>query len=65
MSDEADISQTIVCTICLGAFESGQKLRVTDCKHKFHMDCFDEWIIGATKFKCPNCNQILEINNKI
>ncbi|CAG9316692.1 unnamed protein product [Blepharisma stoltei] len=48
------------CTICLVDFKQGEVLRLTKCKHIFHVGCIDEWIISSSKKKCPNCNwQIL------
>ena len=34
------------CCICLGDFEDGEQLRVLGCKHGFHMDCVDEWLLA-------------------
>ena len=38
---------------CLGRRE-GDKQRVLPCKHRFHMECIDQWL-SARKPLCPIC----------
>ncbi|CAG9335700.1 unnamed protein product [Blepharisma stoltei] len=47
------------CSICLVDFKAGETLRLTKCKHIFHVSCIDEWIITSRKKKCPNCNMVI------
>lgn len=52
--DEKDCSR---CTICLEDFKEGStQIRVTPCKHIFHVNCFDEYIFKNLMLPfCPNC----------
>ncbi|KAL5569632.1 hypothetical protein UlMin_026207 [Ulmus minor] len=46
------------CTICLGEFENGDKVRVLPkCCHGFHVRCIDPWL--ASHSSCPTCRQSL------
>lgn len=33
------------CRICLRAYEIGQQIRRLPCRHKFHVDCVDNWLL--------------------
>ena len=37
------------CAICLNDFERGDRVRVLPCKHIFHLDEVDEWLIHRKK----------------
>lgn len=37
------------CAICLSDFERGDRIRVLPCKHIFHMEEIDEWLIHRKK----------------
>ena len=37
------------CAICLNDFAKGDKVRVLPCKHIFHLDEVDEWLIHRKK----------------
>ena len=47
------------CTICLGeidvAVEEPKKL---DCKHEFHKECIEEWLLKGKK-TCPCCRALV------
>ncbi|EXB96529.1 RING-H2 finger protein ATL73 [Morus notabilis] len=46
------------CTICLGEFEEGDKVRVLPkCSHGFHVRCIDPWLVSHSS--CPTCRQSL------
>ncbi|KAE8685658.1 RING-H2 finger protein ATL72 [Hibiscus syriacus] len=46
------------CSICLGEFEDGEKVRVLpECKHGFHVRCIDTWLVSHSS--CPNCRHSL------
>ncbi|KAF8230079.1 hypothetical protein L208DRAFT_140471 [Tricholoma matsutake] len=42
------------CAICLSDFVKGDKVRVLPCRHIFHLDEVDEWLIQRKKL-CPVC----------
>ncbi|GFY95781.1 hypothetical protein Acr_11g0000870 [Actinidia rufa] len=42
------------CSICLGAFEEGEKVKVLPlCHHGFHAGCVDTWLLSRPS--CPLC----------
>lgn len=45
------------CVICLGDLMPGQRVRMTNCQHKYHADCVDGWL--AEQQTCPTCRQQL------
>jgi hypothetical protein len=42
------------CSICQCDFETSDKVRITKCRHVFHMDCVDKWFLEDS-YKCPIC----------
>jgi hypothetical protein len=44
----------VECAICLSDFEIGDRVRVLPCRHIFHMDEVDGWLIQRKKL-CPVC----------
>ena len=34
------------CAVCMADFKAGDELRVLPCKHAFHANCVDEWLLG-------------------
>lgn len=44
------------CTICLGAFGTGELVRKLKCTHSFHCECIDVWLTGHRN-SCPLCRQ--------
>jgi hypothetical protein len=38
----------------VGCCRDGEKLRVLPCKHRFHLECIDQWL-SARKPLCPIC----------
>ncbi|KAI8925264.1 hypothetical protein BC831DRAFT_461703 [Entophlyctis helioformis] len=43
------------CALCLCDYENGDRLRELFCRHRFHAECVDEWLVQG-KRKCPVCN---------
>lgn len=41
------------CTICVTAFEIGEKITELECKHVLHTECIAEWV--KYKSECPIC----------
>lgn len=42
------------CSICLGDFELDDTLRRLPCRHHFHIDCIDPWLLTQST-ECPLC----------
>ncbi|KAJ1984135.1 hypothetical protein H4R34_000846 [Dimargaris verticillata] len=42
------------CTICLDTFNIHTYIRQLPCKHKFHLQCIDKWLVMKTAI-CPLC----------
>lgn len=49
------------CTICYEEFLFDSDVRLLECKHYFHPQCIDRWLIGHSK-RCPCCRNNVEIN---
>ncbi|CAG9335419.1 unnamed protein product [Blepharisma stoltei] len=56
---EANINQ---CTVCLEDFKAREKVRVMPCKHRFHLQCIDVWLMRQGS--CPNCKRNLRTNSE-
>ena len=50
-----DDSQDQGCCICLENYEEGDSLRVLNCKHHFHKQCLDTWLLRNNS--CPLCRE--------
>lgn len=42
----------LACSVCTDDFVKGQDIRVLPCKHKFHPDCIDPWLLNVSG-TCP------------
>jgi hypothetical protein len=42
--------------ICLCDFEESEQLMVLPCKHEFHVDCIQPWLLEKSSL-CPMCKQ--------
>ncbi|ORX89167.1 hypothetical protein K493DRAFT_234427, partial [Basidiobolus meristosporus CBS 931.73] len=42
-----------MCTICLDEYSDGELIRRLHCKHHFHQQCLDEWLL-INRY-CPLC----------
>jgi len=43
------------CAICIADFEANESIRVLPCKHCFHKDCVDSWLL--MNGTCPICRR--------
>ncbi|KAJ3120780.1 hypothetical protein HK098_004236 [Nowakowskiella sp. JEL0407] len=49
------------CSICQSAYEVGDKVRQLGCKHQFHKECIDVWLLDDPRHgrtghrRCPLC----------
>lgn len=42
------------CTVCMEEFEEDSMVRKMVCKHVFHQECIDKWLLEYS-YKCPMC----------
>lgn len=50
------------CSICLGVFEDGEKVKVLPrCGHRYHCTCVDRWLM--TRPVCPLCRATLPVDS--
>ena len=47
--DEREIK---ICSICMEEFKIDEIIRILPCKHEFHKDCIDYWLLEKS-IKCP------------
>nr|XP_057926207.1 RING finger protein 215 isoform X2 [Doryrhamphus excisus] len=47
--------ETDTCAVCLEAFNNNQCLRVLPCRHEYHRDCVDPWLL--LRHTCPLCKR--------
>ncbi|XP_054630619.1 RING finger protein 215 isoform X3 [Dunckerocampus dactyliophorus] len=47
--------ETDTCAVCLEAFNNNQCLRVLPCRHEYHRDCVDPWLL--LHHTCPLCKR--------
>ncbi|GAA0150883.1 hypothetical protein LIER_43122 [Lithospermum erythrorhizon] len=51
------------CAVCLENLKEGDKCRLLPfCKHSFHADCVDVWLLKSTR--CPICRTSAESSNR-
>lgn len=52
------------CSICLGEFDDGDKVKVLPkCRHCFHCECVDKWL--RTRSSCPLCRNSLRVDSVV
>lgn len=57
--DDEEEMTCSACAVCLCPFEEGEPLRNLPCRHRFHTDCVDQWLLGRS-VKCPLCNHPID-----
>ena len=56
-SNELNIGE---CTICMDDYQEGESLKQLPCKHFFHPDCINSWLLQ--KNTCPLCRSVIPNN---
>ena len=46
------VDNGLACSVCTDDFVKGQDIRVLPCKHKFHPECIDPWLLNVSG-TCP------------
>jgi len=49
----SEAKQADTCSICLSEYEQSQKIITLNCKHFFHQNCLEDWMVERTA--CPLC----------
>nr|GEY65497.1 zinc finger, RING/FYVE/PHD-type [Tanacetum cinerariifolium] len=58
--DDAEEAKIVERAVCLDGFKDGDKcMMLPNCKHSFHANCIDSWLINTTV--CPICRTSVEI----
>mmetsp|Transcript_292 Transcript_292/g.1027 ORF Transcript_292/g.1027 Transcript_292/m.1027 type:complete len:470 (-) Transcript_292:78-1487(-) len=55
--------QPAQCSVCLSAFAPGDDVCRTRCRHDFHRDCLEEWVLAKHQRagSCPLCRRSLRL----
>lgn len=60
---EAGGSSGASCSICCEDYAGGDVVRVLPCKHRYHVECIDRWLLSSSDCSrlpaCPLCNASL------
>ena len=51
----------VKCLVCQSAYKEGETIRHLPCKHYFHHECVDRWLMA--KDCCPYCRQCILVEN--
>ena len=51
-----DAEEQPTCAICLCELDDGDMIKELRCKHIFHSECIDPWLINERAI-CPVCRQ--------
>jgi len=52
-SNYSSSEKEIVCSICMGTLEEGDRIGALPCEHYFHVECLKEWL--KRRNVCPLC----------
>jgi hypothetical protein len=55
-SDDIENALTKQCHICIEDYLPNEDLIYLDCKHYFHKECIQKWLLGSSS-KCPICRK--------
>ncbi|KAF9427881.1 E3 ubiquitin-protein ligase rnf13 [Podila epigama] len=47
-----------LCSICLGEYETNDRIRILPCNHEYHAECVDIWLTHKSTH-CPLCKHDL------
>lgn len=47
-----------VCAICLNNYQATDKILYLPCKHHFHSECIEKWLL--TNKSCPFCKRLID-----
>ncbi|KAL1920287.1 uncharacterized protein VTP21DRAFT_1433 [Calcarisporiella thermophila] len=50
--------ETEACAICLGEYGLGEVMRLLPCRHYFHKECVDSWLLRDKS--CPLCKRDID-----
>ncbi|CAO3612167.1 unnamed protein product [Cunninghamella blakesleeana] len=53
---KAMLQDTEKCLVCLDDFVPKQSVRVLKCRHVFHVECVDRWLVESHN-SCPSCRK--------
>eukprot|EP01135_Chromosphaera_perkinsii_P006261 Nk52_evm3s478 gene=Nk52_evmTU3s478 len=57
--NEEDEEEKDFCGICLSTYLQNDRQRFLPCKHYFHSDCVDQWLL--TDKSCPICKRDIDL----
>lgn len=59
-----ETTTTLECSICLGGFEEGDKVKVLPvCCHRYHCECVDKWLMAHSS--CPICRTSVRVDSPV
>ncbi|KAL5216441.1 hypothetical protein ABZP36_007842 [Zizania latifolia] len=60
---EVDGGGLMECCVCLSRIRVGEATRRLPCRHAFHRDCVDRWLVSCRR-TCPLCRVYVVDGNK-
>jgi len=51
------------CAICLECISETIDIKLTECNHTFHTNCFETWV--KINNSCPLCRKVFQIINNV
>merc|ERR1712137_1060532 len=49
------------CSICSVSFNADDEVHTADCKHEYHLRCYEELTRSSRSSSCPACESISEV----